>query len=236
MGLIIGLLWLRTESIQLAAIANCADTKLERFHNYRGVDCQSNATRFSRDGRLFWGGPPIRLFGNQRVPRKPTRASAADRGVRRTKTNGIGLLIGLLGLLRTAKRITNPLQDPIPDPIPPHIRALHFSRKCFSPLLYAWSARPRDGMKWDWATVLIVVVVGIAVGESVRLLGQAVAVLQQIRDILQSVTSGPPKHFDRLACRGSVSAPGASSPPEFGEFRGIFLYFPRSRQYTYNWL
>ena len=53
-----------------------------------------------------------------------------------------------------------------------------------------------DCMKWDWATVLIVAVVGIAVGEIVRLLGQAVAVLQQIRDILQSVTSGPPKHFD----------------------------------------
>jgi hypothetical protein len=53
-----------------------------------------------------------------------------------------------------------------------------------------------DCMKWDWATVLIVAVVGIAVGEIVRLLGQAVAVLQQIRDILQSVTSGPPKHLD----------------------------------------
>jgi hypothetical protein len=50
-------------------------------------------------------------------------------------------------------------------------------------------------MKWDWATTFIVVVFGIAIGEIVRLLGQAVAVLQQIRDILQSATSGDRKDW-----------------------------------------
>jgi hypothetical protein len=47
-------------------------------------------------------------------------------------------------------------------------------------------------MKWDWITVCIVVVLGIAVSEIVILLGRAVSVLQQIRDILQAVTSGGP--------------------------------------------
>jgi hypothetical protein len=46
-------------------------------------------------------------------------------------------------------------------------------------------------MKWDWPNVFIVVVLGFAIGEIVRLLGKAVAELQQIRDILLSVTGGP---------------------------------------------